>query len=172
MPAGRPSKYTKELAIELCSVIAESDRGLDDICSGRDDFPAARTVRTWILENEEFQPMYARAKEIQADFIAHQVLPLADICRVGEKTIVKPSGTEITRGDMVERSRLQVDARKWLAAKLAPKKYGDKVTQEHTGADGGPIETKADVVIRPQITREEWLAIHVGTTAGATTSCD
>ncbi|TXH58050.1 MAG: terminase small subunit protein, partial [Desulfurellales bacterium] len=39
----------------------------------------------------------------------------------------------------VARNRLRVDARKWLASKLAPKKYGDKVLNEVTGANGGAI---------------------------------
>jgi hypothetical protein len=42
----------------------------------------------------------------------------------------------------VARNRLRVDARKWVAAKLLPKKYGDKVQQEVSGPDGGPIEVQ------------------------------
>jgi hypothetical protein len=41
--------------------------------------------------------------------------------------------------EWIARSRLRVDARKWLMARLAPKKYGDKMLKEHTGADGGPV---------------------------------
>jgi hypothetical protein len=161
-PIGRPSKYTDELASEICATIAESDRGIDDLCAERDDFPGARTVRTWIVEKEDFRQMYARAKELQADFVAHQTLPLADNCRIGEKTEKKEIGRvcsacnnpvewrkdwkhadksdmcegataqrvyeeKISTGDMVERTRLQIDARKWLAAKLSPRKYGDKL---------------------------------------------
>lgn len=46
----------------------------------------------------------------------------------------------MTTGDMVDRSRLAVDALKWTLAKLHPKQYGDKVTQEIQGADGGPVK--------------------------------
>ena len=53
---------------------------------------------------------------------------------------------------MVDRSRLMVDAREWLASKLAPKKYGDKVSTEVSGPDGGPIQTENTIVeyIRPK----------------------
>ena len=47
----------------------------------------------------------------------------------------------------VQRNRLRVDARKWLLSKLAPKKYGDKLTQEHTGANGGAIEVHSTVTL-------------------------
>jgi hypothetical protein len=137
---GRPTLYTDELALEICSTIAESDRGLDDLCAERDDFPGARTVRTWIVEREDFRQKYACAKDLQADFIAHQTLPLADNCRKGIKRKILPNGDiEDTEGDMVERTRLQIDARKWLAGKLAPKKYGDKIEQTIQNPDGTPL---------------------------------
>ena len=54
-------------------------------------------------------------------------------------------GEEITIGDAVDRTRLQIDARKWYASKLAPKKYGDKVQQEVSGPDGAPIQAAITV---------------------------
>jgi hypothetical protein len=42
---------------------------------------------------------------------------------------------------MIEHRRLQIDARKWILAKALPKIYGDKLTAEVTGKDGGPIRT-------------------------------
>ena len=41
---------------------------------------------------------------------------------------------------MLDRSRLMMDARKWLASELAPKKYGDKVDAQLSSPDGGPIQ--------------------------------
>ena len=43
-------------------------------------------------------------------------------------------------GDQLDRSRLMVDARKWLASKLAPKKFGDKIDATLSGPDGEPIQ--------------------------------
>mgnify|MGYP000426269079 FL=1 len=45
----------------------------------------------------------------------------------------------------VQRNRLRVDARKWLLSKMVPKKYGDKLVQEHTGANGGAIQVHSTV---------------------------
>lgn len=46
---------------------------------------------------------------------------------------------EVTTGDMVERSRLQIDARKWLAAKLLPNKYGEKIAIDQTLHAGASV---------------------------------
>ena len=65
--------------------------------------------------------------------MAEDIIDIADTPKVGQKTVSKATGLEVTEGDMVDRSRLQVDARKWLLSKLAPKKYGDKVGVQHEG---------------------------------------
>jgi len=50
-------------------------------------------------------------------------------------------------GENIQRSRVRIDTRKWLASKLKPKKYGDKVDLTHGGPDGGPIKIE-EIVIR------------------------
>jgi hypothetical protein len=93
----------------------------------------------------DFRERYARARERQADFLAAQVVEIADTVREGKKVKVsQKDGTTEEHGDQVDRSRLMVDARKWLAAKLAPKKYGDKVAAEVSGPDGGPIQNNVN----------------------------
>ncbi|MBX8785491.1 hypothetical protein HBA94_17175 [Ochrobactrum sp. GRS2] len=42
----------------------------------------------------------------------------------------------------VQKAKLRIDTRKWLMSKMAPKKYGDKVMNEHSGPDGGPIPVR------------------------------
>lgn len=64
----------------------------------------------------------------------------------------------VLNGEHVQRSRLRVDTRKWFAARLHPKKYGDKVTQEISGPGGGPVVT--ETVLRPQISRADWLKLY------------
>lgn len=73
--------------------------------------PAASTIFKWLASNEEFAEQYARAKEAQADAMADEIVDIAD----GDN------------GADPQRDRLRVDARKWVAAKLKPKKYGDKL---------------------------------------------
>lgn len=136
---GRPSDYTEDLAIEICARLA-SGESLVRMCKA-DDMPSVSTVYRWIQAHEEFRDNYTRAREDQADTLADEILDIANTPVVGVKTKTNEKGeVETTEGDMIEHRRLQVDARKWIAAKLKPKKYGDKQQTEVTGADGGPLQ--------------------------------
>lgn len=86
-----------------------------------------------------FAKQYAHAREMQCEAWADKIFEEATTARIGTKTVERPDGVEVTTGDAVDRSRLAVDALKWTLAKLHPKKYGDKVTQEISGPEGGPI---------------------------------
>ena len=137
MPQGRPSDYTLETALEICARLAEG-QSLRAIC--RDEtMPDARTVFRWLEVDEDFRQQYARAREAQADALADEIVDIADTPVLGKKTKTTADGVEVTEGDMIEHRRLQVDARKWTAAKLRPKKYGEKIDHSLTGRDGGPI---------------------------------
>lgn len=46
--------------------------------------------------------------------------------------------------------RIEVEARKWFASKFLPKQFGDKVTQEHTGPDGGAIQVTRIELVAPE----------------------
>lgn len=90
--------------------------------------PTEATVRMWAADDREgFYSQYTRARDIGLDCVAEEVFEIAD------------------DGSDHQRDRLRFDARRWYLSKLAPKRYGDKITQEHTGADGGPIQSQATV---------------------------
>jgi hypothetical protein len=138
--AHRPTGLTPVLATDICRRLADGEN-LRAIC--RDDgMPSERTVRTWALEDETFAPQYARARAIGYSTLFDQMLEIADTPQIGTKTVTKATGTETIVGDMIEHRRLQVDTRKWMLAKALPKIYGDKVTAEVSGPDGGPIKTE------------------------------
>lgn len=126
---GQPSKYTKEIAERICNEIATTSKGLTTICKGK-DMPCVRTVHHWLADesHEDFLHNYARARESQADFLAEQIIEIADNS-TGDVTITE-SGKVVMDGEFAARSRLKVDARKWVASKLAPKKYGDRIQQD------------------------------------------
>ena len=136
MPGGRPTLYTTEIAREICDTIAECMLSLKTLCEKNPHWPRSRTIRTWRLENKEFQLLYARAKEDQADLMVEEILEISD--NVDKDTIIKTSKDgeeyEIANHEWINRSRLRVDTRKWAAARLKPKAYGDKsdvnITQE------------------------------------------
>jgi hypothetical protein len=135
-PKGRPSKYSDGLAEEICGLLAEG-QSLAEICR-RGDMPSQRTVYRWLAADEGFRQRYAQARETQADRFADEILEIADDGT--NDWMERQQGDETTRvadHEHIQRSRLRVDARKWLMAKLAPKKYGDAVAL--TGGGGGPL---------------------------------
>ncbi|MCF3462782.1 terminase small subunit protein [Stenotrophomonas maltophilia] len=127
----RPSKFTQKLADAICEQLVDG-KSLRTICSTA-KMPGRSTVVRWLAENEAFRNQYARARELQADTLADEILDIADKAVMGEKLKKDGRGKVIERrtGDMVERSKLMIDARKWYAGKLQPKKYGERVALDH-----------------------------------------
>lgn len=126
MEKGRPTDYSDELADRICELISTSSKGLNRICEENDDFPHVVTVYRWIDKHEYFRNKYTRARESQADLMAAEIIEIAD--DGSNDTITNPiTGAPMIDTEWVQRSRLRVDARKWAASKLAPKKYGDRL---------------------------------------------
>lgn len=105
--------------------------------------PAVRTILSWLLDGEkeegkqahkDFLRSYVRAREEQADFLAEEILEIADDGSNDLMTITKGDASyETENKEVTNRSKLRVDARKWIASKLKPKKYGDKLDLNHEG---------------------------------------
>lgn len=129
----RPSSFTQEIADTICGEIAEG-KSLRAILRDAEDLPSASTVCRWLAQNEEFQKQYARAREAQADALFDEILAIADDGRNDSYT--DDDGNERTNQDVIARSRLRVDARKWMAGKLRPKVYGDKLEVAGPGPNG------------------------------------
>lgn len=125
-----PIKFSQSLADALCEKLANGT-SLRTICNA-DDFPAVGSVFRWLAENPEFREQYARAREAQADTLADEILDIAD--DGGNDWMEREEGFKEYNGDSVQRARLRVDARKWIAAKLLPKKYGERQEIELSGS--------------------------------------
>lgn len=156
---GRPSTFTAEVGDEICARLA-SGMPLSRICKD-EGMPAIKTVYGWLRLHEGFRQQYARAREDQADTLADETIDIANTPLEGEivteRTGVDKDGkpvedtTTVTK-DMIEHRRLQVETRKWFAARMAPRKYSERLMQEHSGPNGGPIETVTEIrrtVVRP-----------------------
>lgn len=123
---GRPSDYTKELADSICALLSEGI-SLRSVCKD-ETLPDKSTVFRWLREHKEFQDQYARAKEESADAMAEDTIDIADDGTNDYMTITKGNKSyEVVNGEAIQRSRLRVETRKWLMAKMKPKKYGDKL---------------------------------------------
>lgn len=99
--------------------------------------PAVSTVFMWIAAHPSFSNQYARAREAQADALFEDILEIADDARNDwmERNGEDDAGW-IANGEHLQRSRLRIDARKWMAGKLRPKVYGDKSMVEGPGPNG------------------------------------
>jgi hypothetical protein len=138
------SLYTPELAAAICERIAHGESLV--AISGEPDMPSYPTIMEWLKANNDFEAMYRQAKEDQADTLADEIIAIADS--------VKDAGP--TDSAKVNAARLRVDARKWVAAKLKPKVYGERVeaalsgmaTVEHTITDEDRAKALEALVIR------------------------
>lgn len=106
--------------------------------------PGERTVFQWLAKHPEFAQQYTRAREAWADAEFENLMHIADTPVLGTKTKTTEDGVEHIEGDMIEHRRLQVDTRKWALARMSPKKYGDKITNELTGPNGQPLGNLSD----------------------------
>lgn len=124
-------KYSEELFEKICERIATSADGLHKIVKENGISPS--TFYKWVSENKDLSDRYARAREIQAELLADQIIEIADDSSNDTKTIYKGEELiEVENTEWTNRSKLRVEARKWIAAKLKPKKYGDKVEVDQT----------------------------------------
>ena len=137
---GRPTAYSKDIAADILARIMGGE-SLRSIC--RDEaMPARSTVHLWLAKNADFSDQYARACDIRAEEMFDEMFEIADdgtndwmLRGSGEDAI------EVTNHENIQRSRLRIDTRKWALSKMNPKKYGEKITNEVVGKDGGPIAT-------------------------------
>jgi hypothetical protein len=109
---GRPSSYNQDLADEICAQLAEG-MSLRSILKANTNYPAMATIFNWLRTNEEFLEQYTRAKTESADALADNITDIA------AQTL---KGTHDPQS-----ARVAMDGYKWVASKLKPKVYGDKL---------------------------------------------
>lgn len=130
-----PTKYTQDLATKICAELAQG-KSIRTVCA-MDGMPSVATIFNWIHTNPTFLEQYTRAKEESADALVDEMQHLSDTVEPDKNAVAK--------------ARLQVETRKWIASKLKPKKYGDKLDVESGGQPltfivtrGGNSEPKQD----------------------------
>lgn len=126
---GRPSSFTQEIADQICERLAGGET-LRTICEDSELAPDYSTVFRWLAVNESFRDQYARAKEVQGERMADEILSIAD------------SATS----EDYNAARLQVDSRKWLLSKMIPKKYGDATLLKHADPDGNVLKVQVEEI--------------------------
>jgi hypothetical protein len=92
-----------------------------------------RSLWNWLASSEELMEQYLRAKELGVDAYAEEIIEISD--DRSQDLHVDEKGREVTNREAIARTQLRIDARKWYASRLAPKKYGDKALDPQTGSD-------------------------------------
>lgn len=144
---GRPRVWDEEKAKQAQEVICErlvSGESLRAICAD-EDMPSVTQVCRWLRNDPEFCNQYALAREAQAELFADNIIDIADgrlppeydileqkLVEEKQKTLGEEQGEALVAvvQDPVARDRLRIDARKWIASKLLPKKYGERHTAD------------------------------------------
>ena len=107
-----------------------------------ENMPSTSTFYQWLDNDEVKAKQYARATEVRADIIFDDILAIAD--ENTNDTSINENGIEVVNNDVIQRSRLRIDARKWVLSKLNPKKFGDKTI--HSGDADNPIQTTFSIL--------------------------
>jgi hypothetical protein len=120
------ARFSQKLFDTICERIAQG-QSLREI-SKDPDMPSQVSFFKWVGNDEKLAKQYARAREAQADLIFDEILEIADDARNDYMARTEDGEDfQTLNHEHVQRSRLRIDARKWMAGKLAPKKYGDKL---------------------------------------------
>jgi hypothetical protein len=123
MPGGRPSGYIANLAEDICRQLAEGKSMLE--VTARADMPGVSTVYLWLTKHPEFVDMYTRAREQQAHTVADRAVAMA----LNGSTVISDP----------QMAKVQLDAIKWTAARLAPRVYGAKADINLGGNPDQPL---------------------------------
>jgi hypothetical protein len=142
---GRPSSFSQEVADYICTELGKG-RSLRKILL-EDGMPSYQTVYSWLAAQPQFLDQYTRAREEQAETLADEIVDIAD--ETPEMNPIVDRNGELIRIEMhsayLQWQKQRIEARKWTAAKLRPKKYGDRVTM--AGDAENPLKVEADVTI-------------------------
>ncbi len=122
---GRPTKYTPELAEEICNAIASSSDGLSALCARNDHWPDRTNIFIWLRKYPDFRDNYTRAKQDQGEVFIDYI---QELMAEEHKYEDEMGNTRIDVGML----RLKVDTIKWQAGKLLPKQYGPVIDDKKT----------------------------------------
>lgn len=129
------SIYTPKLAAKVCELLAKTG-SLRAVC--RETGIARETIVKWVVDDiDGFSLAYTRAKDIGIDELVDDMLDISNNPVMGTETTQKADGSvEVKTAEMLGHRKLQIETRRWLAERMAPKKYGLKQGLDMTNSDG------------------------------------
>jgi hypothetical protein len=157
---GRPLTYTEELADEICAWLS-SGKTLTSYCD-KPGKPSYTTIMNWLWKGskwykEDFSKKYDMARQMQSECLADSIMDIADESSGDwSETELKDGKKKVVfNPEAVQRSRLRMEARKWIASKMWPKKYGESSNLKVSGEGGGPVILKVVYEDAPKIPQED-----------------
>lgn len=136
----KPWPYDPDIADIVLTRIAQGGNrsALAHVLADDDRLPGVTTWFKWLQDEPDLAKAYTRACEARAEVKAAEIEEIADNPELGEtetdKLVDGNVFTEVKRADMLEHRRLRIETRKWIAAKLNPKKYTERQQVEHSGS--------------------------------------
>jgi transposase-like protein len=86
------------------------------------------TVLGWVDSDPAYSQQYAQARARGYQLLADEILEISDD---SSQDVIETEHGPKVNAEVVARSRLRVDSRKWMLAKMLPKVYGEKIEQTH-----------------------------------------
>lgn len=129
---GRPTKYDPAKVEEVLAQLCEGQT-LSAICR-KPGMPHLNTMLGWVREDRDgLSVRYARARALGCELIADAIIDLADDIPL---MVMGSDGKMMPNHAGIAQVRVQIDARKWMLAKMMPEKYGNRVQVESEQAIG------------------------------------
>ena len=129
MASGRPTDYTPEFGKLICERVAINPVGYSTLRQLYPDMPNLTTIRAWRLSIPEFSTRYLEAKQFQAQLLVEEI---DDLLPSEVRFYVDDKGNERIDAPSAAMIIAKINNRKWMAARLAPKIYGDKQHNDTT----------------------------------------
>jgi hypothetical protein len=142
--------YTEDLGNEICEYIAQG-MTLREACR-QPGMPPESTVRLWVLDDRYgFAAQYARARNLLIDYWSDEIVEIADD---SADDTIEVRGRLVTNHEVVNRSRLRIDTRKWLLSKLKPERYGEQIKVDQTST----FKTVTDEPLTREERQARWMS--------------
>ena len=130
---GRPPEAVPEAVAEEIVEWISQGKTLRDFCR-LEGKPAWRTVYAWMEKDKDFYARIAHARDLGYDAIAEETLEIIDTPPEMAESWSQGGGSKHRDSAHAGWLKNRVEQRMKLLAKWSPKKYGDKVGVEHSGA--------------------------------------
>lgn len=129
------SEYTQDVATSFCELISNG-MSMRSACK-EPGMPAPKTIYQWLRDNPEFNKQYELAAEERAEAMREDILDIADdgTNDYMERRLRNGTTKDVLNGEAIQRSKLRVETRQWMMARMKPRKYGEKLDMTTNGKD-------------------------------------